>query len=138
MDIKVPTGSWAEMFTRLNGDPYAWVLGYPEDSKGRIPPYGGLMERDLRNYFSRVMGTCAMIARPQSPFTTEWFHEVERRLDYFLPLLKDCPGGVRDEVDVYPVGWTQILADITYPLSLKHHEHIRLDKELTPPDQPYR
>lgn len=96
------------------------------------------MERDLRIHFARVMGTMAMIARPRSPFTAEWFHEVERRLDYFLPLLRDHPGGVRDEIDLYPVGWTQILADIAYPLPLKHHDHIRLEKGFTPPDEAYR
>lgn len=138
MDLKAPAGSWADMFTRLNGDSEAWVLGYPEDSRGRIPPYGGHMERDLRIHFASVMGTMAMIARPRSPFTAEWFHEVERRLDYFLPLLRDHPGGVRDEIDLYPVGWTQILADIAYPLSLKHHDHIRLEKGFTPPDEDYR
>lgn len=137
-DIKSPRGSWDVYFENLNKDPEAWLLGYPEDSKGRIPPYGGALEKDLHRHFASVMGTMAMITRPRSPLTSEWFSEMERRLDYFLPLLERAPGGVRDEVAHYPVGWTQLLADILYPLSLKYSSHIRLHENFTPPDEPYR
>lgn len=136
-DIKA-AGSWKNSFKQLEADPNHWVVGYPEDSRGRIPQLGGNLERDLHAHFRFVSGTGALIARAHSPFTEEWLAEVERRLDYFASILKDHPGGVRNEAPSYPVGWTQLLASIVYPLSLKYRKRITLGPQLRPSSVDYR
>lgn len=79
-----------------------------------------------------------MVARPRTPWTAEWLAETERRLDYFQGMLAMNPGAIRDEVPGYPVGWTQLLADILYPLGLKYYSRIRMDASLTPSIENYR
>ncbi|WP_370643421.1 capsular polysaccharide synthesis protein [Micrococcus sp. ACRRV] len=137
-DIKAPRGSWREAFTELRSRSNAWMVGYPEDSPLRLPALGGNLELDLRRRFRHLVGSGAMIMRPRTPITGEWLAEVERRLDYFLPLLKRTPGGIRDESPDYAVGWTQLLADIMYPLSLKYSDRIIRDARLYPSSEDYR
>lgn len=114
------------------------MIGYPEDSPLRLPPLGGNLEFDLKSRFGLVVGSGAMIMRPNSPLTYEWLMEVERRLDYFAPLLALEQGGVRDERSLYPVGWTQLLADIMYPLCLKYSPRIIRRTEIMPSSIAYR
>lgn len=137
-DIKTTASSWAGAFAALAATSDAWVVGYQEDSPGRLPSYAGQLHGDLRRHFHLVRGTGAMIARPHSPWTTEWLAEVHRRMDYFQDMLQACPGGVRDEAPSYPVGWTQLLADILYPLALKYSDRILVDPALTPSIEYYR
>lgn len=137
-DIKPTNGSWRDLFLELNGTSEKWMIGYPEDSKLRLPRYGGNLDFDLRARFELVCGTGSMITRPKTPITYEWLTEVERRLDYFYASLKISPGGVRDELFRYPIGWTQLLADIMYPLNLKYHDRIIRKSAIMPSSVNYR
>ena len=59
----------------------------------------------------------AMICRPQTALTREWYTAVCRILDAKLPQLKDHPATSPYENDpAYPIGWTEILHDILGPL----------------------
>ncbi|MCK1799886.1 capsular polysaccharide synthesis protein [Micrococcus sp. XM4230A] len=137
-DIKTTAGPWVGAFATLDAEPRAWAVTYQEDSPGRLPSYAGRLHTDLRRRFHLVRGTSAMIARPHTPWTAEWLGEVERRMDYFADLLSAHPGGIRDEAAGYPVGWTQLLADILYPLSLKYSERLLVDPALVPSIEDYR
>ena len=137
-DIKTTAGPWTAAFDALAADQRAWAVGYPEDSPGRLPSYAGELHTDLRRHFDLVRGAGAMIARPGTPWTAEWLNEVHRRMNYFEDMLRRCPGGVRDEAPGYPVGWTQLLADILYPLALKYSDRILVDPALTPSIEDYR
>ncbi|WP_144786273.1 glycosyltransferase family 32 protein [Micrococcus luteus] len=137
-DVKQPTASWGPVFNVLAAREDLWMAGYPEDSTGRVPRLGGSLERDLRLRFSDLVGTGAFVARPATPLTAEWLREVERRLDYFMDLLEVAPGGVRDEAPGYVVGWTQILADVLYPLMLKYRGRIHRTDALLPSFVDYR
>lgn len=130
-DLKSPTAPWAPQLERF-ADPDLHLLGYPEVSTGWVAQLPGPIGRDLRRYYRCVPGGGAFAARAGSPLTAEWLAEVERRLDYYAPLLRRHPGGVRNEVPAYPIGWNRLLAQVLHPLALKHHAHVRLDGALRP------
>lgn len=81
------------------------------------------------------------ICRPYSPITTEWYEEINKRLDKFLPELIKCPATHTREAfhknegcalekpiwegrtafrSMYPISWNILLAQILYPLQLKY------------------
>lgn len=135
-DIKSPSDPWDRAFAAC-AEPGAWFVGYPERSTGWVAQLPRELGRDLRRHYRIVPGGSAFIARPGTTLTAEWLAEVERRLDYALPLLQQHPGGVRNEVDEYPFGWNDLLAKVLHPLALKHHRHVRVDADLTPDIEDY-
>jgi hypothetical protein len=94
----------------------------------------------LRLNYRKLIGNTAYIFSSQSPFTTEWFTELERRLDALLPSLQLHPARhVRDRAGLlvdgvpsqYPVPWTYLLGDIFHPLSYRYRH--KLSRNLPPP-----
>ena len=136
-DVKAPLHHWGHAYRHLEQGDH-WVLGYPERSTQWVAQLPRQLGRDLRRYYARVPGGSAYIARADTTLTREWLAEVERRLDYFAPLLEQNPGGVRNEVSAYPVSWNDLLAKIVHPLALKHHRMVNLRTELLPDLKSYR
>lgn len=136
-DIKTPLHSWAALF-ELFSDEDLWFAGYPERSTQWVAHLPRDLGRDLRHYYRIVPGGCSFIVRPHTHLSHEWLSEVERRLDYFAPLLEQNPGGIRNEVGAYPIGWNDLLAKIVHPLALKHHTHVRMNDRLLPKLENYQ
>lgn len=131
-DLKSPTTDWSDVFTGFSNHPAAWVIGYRERSVEDVVQLTGILGAHLRHHHSEIVGNGAFAVRPGTPFTYEWLREAERRLDYFADQLCEFPGGVRDEVLEYPVGWTDLQGAIFHPLQLKYLEHVVINDDVRP------
>lgn len=132
VDIKEINSDWLPAFEQLDENPTKWALGYGETSSQDVAQIGGRLGHDLKKYHRILLGNCAYIFRSNTPFTSEWLAEQERRLDNFLPHLLTNPGGVRNEVPNYPIAWTEILGDIFHPLCLKYSRRLIIDNRIKP------
>lgn len=137
-DIKAPLAPWAPAFDLLDAHPEAWVLGYPEIGPEGVPSLPGALGRDLHRCYRLLVGQCAFIMRPHTPFTTAWMGELHARLDASLDELRRHPGGVLGDEPGYPLAWAGILAEITHPLMLRHHDRVLQDWRLLPGLRDYR
>lgn len=136
-DIKACKYSWKNSFIVFNKSDKI-LLGYKEINRYAVPVIDGKLGKDLKTYFLSVKGNCAYICRPYTSFTTEWFNELHRRLDLYLPELKKCPGNVMGDNEGYPIRWTGILGDIFHPLCLKYHDKMMDSPAIKPDFSAYR
>lgn len=131
-DVKGATASWRDAFGAFD-DPEAWVVGYPESSSQIADNLHDPLRHDIKRNFARLMGNCAFIARARTPFTSEWYAEVTRRLDYYYRDLMSHPAqdpfGRNSD---YPVTWVGLQGLVFHPLQLKHMDHLRKSDLLTP------
>ena len=137
-DVKAASRSWMAAFRTLNGDPRAWLLGYPEVSYRMVAPVPPPLRRQLQLHHSRLLGNCAYIAKPGTPFTQRWLAEAERRLDGWREDLSSSPGAVYSGPVGYPVPFYGILGEIFHPLCLQFHDHLRQDRQITPQLRDYK
>lgn len=158
LDIKEVTTSWKGHFDSLIASPSAYALGYTEISpQGVANTYSSAKELDrsfyiqvkhrletskLRKSYQRLIGCCAFIFKPETPFTKEWWSELNRRLDLLHDDLQKSPCMLHPKqqpkkiydgiVSTYPVPWTYILGDIFHPLCLKYSNNLMHD--MVPPN----
>lgn len=140
-DIKEPNNAWNLAFDKLERSK-AWVLGYPEigwygaASEGTIDP---LIKMDLQNYWRLLLGNGAYICKSNTGFTSDWFAEINNRLDLYLPQLKEHPA--RDPFGTnkdYPIPWTDLGGNIFHPLCLKYNRKLIKDRAVMPSFENYR
>ncbi|MHA6513100.1 capsular polysaccharide synthesis protein [Tessaracoccus sp. Z1128] len=129
-DVKRPLHAWTEAFARLSSDETAWISGFRELSAGSAVRLPGALGVDVAMHHARLIGTSAMITKSRTAFTGEWLREVERRLDYYGPQLREFPGGERGNVVGYPISWTHLLGGIYQPLQLKYLSAVRQEDSL--------
>lgn len=122
-DIKQPTHSWEEPF-RIVENSDKWIMGYPEKKYRAAARPGGKLQKTLEQNFLSLIGNCAYISRPQTPFTQEWYNELLKRMDTFAPQLEKFPGNTFGDNEGYPIPWTAILGNIFHPLCLKYHDKL--------------
>lgn len=137
-DIKAARTSWEQAFSALNGDPDAWLLGYPEVSYRMVAPAPKRLHRQLLIHHARLVGNGAYIARPRTPLTTAWLAEAERRLDEWSADIARSPGDVFTGPVGYPVPFYGLLGEIFHPLCLRFHEHLMQDARITPQLHDYK
>ena len=119
-DVKRTTGSWLPAFETLKRNASIWVVGYPEAGPGDVVP-------SVRRNWKRVLGNCAYICRPRTPFTTEWYSRMIALMDTKLAALQRHPAQTPRDMagkSRYPIGWTQMLGSIFHPMSLKYSSHM--------------
>jgi hypothetical protein len=138
-DVKAPTSPWRDVFDRVDSDPDAWLVGYPESTSEIASNLHGPLGRDLQRHHARLAGNCAFIVRAQTPLTREWYDELLRRMDYHQRDLAQFPaldpfGTNRG----YPVTWIGLQGLVLLPLQLKHLRHVRVDRRLTPSFEHFR
>ena len=136
-DIKPCSSSWIDAFKILN-ESEKLVLGYSEIGHRTVAQMEGKLGKDLRRYFLSVLGNCAYICRPYTCFTLEWYTELHKRLDTFLPELKKNPGNVWGDNEGYPIPWTKILGEIFHPLCLKYTKQLIGCDDIKPDFKNYR
>jgi hypothetical protein len=155
-DIKPNHHDWTPWFDRLATSSELWAIGYREHTPGSVSNMY-TSARDLRRsaprqacaylhrkwlqaHYKQLIGCCAFICKPGTPFVEEWWREMNRRLDHLLPELErnparmphERPGDLIDGVPSrYPVPSTHILGDIFHPLGLKYSR--RMSRDLPPP-----
>ena len=140
-DIKTAHSSWVNAFDKLERSK-AYAIGYPEIGFIGVA-YDGIdnneLKTDLRNHWRYLIGNCAYICRPKTPFTAEWYSETKKRVVGFTNQLRTHPAtdpfGLNPD---YPVPWVKILGEVFHPLCLKFHQKLLKDNSLMPLFENYR
>ncbi|HSV89390.1 MAG TPA: hypothetical protein VLH61_12175 [Bacteroidales bacterium] len=129
-DIKYFGKSWVPAFEKLEKSPDKWLMGYREIGKRGVAKTGGNIEADLKKHWHILIGNGSFICKPKTPFTSEWYHELHARMDYFLPGLKKAPGDAFGTNAGYPIKWAYIMGYIFHPLCLKYHKRLLFSRRL--------
>lgn len=123
-DIKRQRGSWvraAELF--YNSDKY--ISGYRE-----IGP-GGVACPEVVHAWNYLVGNCAYICKPNTPFTKAWFDRMNALLDEKLEALRKNPASyAQDHSETgssYPIGWNEMLGRIFHKVSYEFLDRIAFD-----------
>jgi len=138
-DIKLTSESWEKYFTMLENEPNLWAIGYKEIGEYGVAPAinNEALTAKMKENYTKLIGNCAYIFKPNTPFTKEWVAEVNTQLDKHLSELKVHPASnPRDKKgengSLYPLHWTEILGSIFHPLAYKYSDHI---STVLPPPQ---
>lgn len=146
-DIKPHTQTWRPLFKALNQTPSAIALGYPENKSKDIafvkhftPPLSNKkkLNRHMEKHYQEIIGNCAYIFKPQTPFTELWLSECERRLSLSFNNLKKNPGNLYGDNPGYPLPWNSILGQIFHPLCLAFKDSIITTDAIRPICTNYR
>lgn len=130
-DIKLINHPWKNAFLKLNSQDDKWIIGYPEVAPSAIPFSEGVLSKDLKRAYYRMIGNGAFIAKPNSKITEEWLDQIHSVLDTKFELLKQNPGDSRGKNIGYPLEWSEILGQIFQPLLLKYNDKVLIDDSLT-------
>lgn len=128
-DIKRIQQPWSAAFNRLEAST-KWFLGYTEIRFDMVPRLPGKIGRDLIRASGQMLGHGSYIARPRTPITGEWMHEMHRLLDRVQEDLARNPGDERGKNPGYPIRWTGILADILSPVIFKYQDWVMHDNSI--------
>lgn len=137
-DIKVPLHPWRETFDEMATDPDAWVTGYSTTHASWIGKLRGRLGRDILVRYRLMFGKGGFLMRSHTPLTAEWLTQVESVLDQRLYELRASPATDVYGGPGYPMSWHDVLARVLDPLTLKHHEHVRVDERLLLDFEDYR
>ena len=145
-DVKHTTKNWLPFFNTLS-DSDALALGYEEIGPHGVAPVGGILEVEMKQNFSKLIGFCSMIFRPRTILTSDWYHSILRSMDFHFEGLSNNPARHPQDhfgaaftdgsVSKYPLKWTEIGGDIFHPLVYQHHQKI-LKLDIAPSFQNYR
>jgi len=116
-DIKVPSGNWLPAFEDLIDNPSMLLNGYHEVSPESV---GG--DKTVQSYWNVLVGNCAYIVRPKTPFTELWYTTMLIFLDSKLVVLRLNPSTdpqccSEHATNKYPIGWNEMLGRIFHKLS---------------------
>jgi hypothetical protein len=138
-DIKTLPEAIDTLYDELSDNDEKWILGYPEINIKSVVDLGNnRLGWDLKKQYRHLLGNCAYICKSHSPFTTEWYSELHRRLDSHYDQLQTHPGNTLGDNAGYPLGWTSILGEIFHPLCLKYSEKTIQSKQIRPLLRNYR
>lgn len=114
----------------MEADPEAWVTSYSAAHANWIGKVRGRLGRDILVHYRLMFGKSGFMMRSHTPLTTQWMVEMHRRLELAPEKIAAHPGGVFGEDADYPLSWTDLLGRVLDPLTLKHHQHVRLDDRM--------
>lgn len=145
-DVKHTIKNWNPFFNAL-ATSNAFGAGYTEVGPQGVARVGGQLEEDMKANFNKIVGVCAIIFRPQTEFTTEWFARLNKLLDDRYETLKKNPAKHPQDrfgaqftdgsTSEYPFAWTEVGGDIFHPLAYQYHEQI-IQLDMAPSFQGYR
>jgi hypothetical protein len=134
-DIKETTESWEPSFKLLENSPDKWAIGYKEIA-------GGIACNtncdEVTKNWEKNIGNCGYIFKKLTPLTTEWFNQMNAKLDEKYEALKANPAQVPDDgpgkeitlpdgqkiISKYPMGWSEMLGGIFHPTCYKYHDRL--------------
>jgi len=132
-DIKNTSIDWNPFFAQLF-DTDAYGLGYTEIGPHGIAQVGGQLEIEMKINFHKIVGVCAMIFKPMTLFTTEWFNSLNVLLDnkydsvvnYPAKHPQDRNGALFEDgtISNYPFAWTEVGGNLFHPIAFKYHNKI--------------
>lgn len=123
-DIKRQTGSWKEAGERfVESD--AYITGYREGGPGAIAC------NDLCDQWQIMIGNCAYICKPQTPFTTTWFNRMNALLDQKMEALRQNPATFAQDCAErgggYPIEWNEMLGRIFHRVCYEFRDKLAYD-----------
>lgn len=123
-DIKPNFKNWEKAFDVLNNEEFSWVVGTTESNGISMGRGQGIIDKDLQYYYKHCVGTCSFICKSNTSFTTEWYLELLKRMDFFESELEKYPGDIKGRNKGYPIILHGVLSQIWAPLCLKYNERI--------------
>ncbi len=134
-DIKFINDSWIPAWDKLL-DSDCLAMGYRE-----IGPRGVAILRSpeyikLLWNWKLLIGNCAYIFKPRTPFTAEWLDLSNKFLDIKIYQLSINPARAPEDFkgrmvgansSLYPIRWSELLGNIFHPLCLKYSKMILQD-----------
>lgn len=115
-DIKQTTGNWVSSFQKINNSD-KWIIGYKEIR-------GGVAYPPLSNNWNELLGNCAYICKPNTPFVVEWYNEMIKLMDEKYVDLQKFPAKFpQDSKEVnngYPIEWNEMLGRIFHRVLYKY------------------
>ena len=137
IDIKPPGAGWNKAFDKLETtDSYYAVSqhigkhGYfsmPDGWQHVVPSVRAAYKKYKINYL-KIMDQRALICKPKTPFTAEWYNSLQTKMDTYLAVLKENPAWhARDRRGGgfgYPIEWAELLSDIFFPACCNHSHHL--------------
>jgi len=131
-DIKPNYNNWEKAFQKLIEDNEKYTLGYTELTGKGMGRGQGKIDKDLQYYFKNCIGTGGFICKSNTRFTSEWYNELNKRMDYYSEDLKRFPGDIKGRNPGYPIKLLSILSQIWAPLCLKYKDRIIHDQSVLP------
>ena len=134
-DIKHINNSWLPAWNSLF-ESEKWAIGYREIGLRGVAIVPSLNYFKLLFNWKSLIGNCAYIFKPRTPFTTEWLQKSNDFLDNKLSDLILNPASVPEdykgklisgEKSLYPLRWSELLGNIFHPLCLKYSDMILHD-----------
>lgn len=127
-DIKAHRNDWSPAFDRLAASD-AYVLGYRNPVRWMTPNFADpALQRLMVRTSDQRIGQADFICRPGTPYTREWWRRLNEILDERSEALALDPGSLNRSEDPYAIGFTEILAQIIDPLSVKYHHRLLYDE----------
>jgi hypothetical protein len=111
-DIKIQGGSWSNAFDTMKNNEF-YCTGYSESKPEDIA------HPDIAEYYKNVIGNCAYIFKPNTPFTQKWYDQTNKYLDEVFDKLQE--GGE------YPIPWARMLGYIFHPICYEFKDQISQD-----------
>jgi len=138
IDIKPPGAGWNKAFDKLETtDSYYAVSQHigPSDIGDNLRCEAD--PRDIHRIAAykkykinwlNIMTQAALICKPKTPFTAEWYNSLQTKMDTYLAALKENPARhARDGWGGgfgYPIRWVELLSDIFFPACCNHSQHL--------------
>lgn len=145
-DIKYTQKKWIDFFELLARSP-AFGIGYTEIGPHGVARVGGALELEMMENYQEIIGVCAIIFRPRTDFTTEWFRRLNVLIDGKRDLLIQHParhpqdrlGALFQDgsISEYPFRWTEVGGDVFHPLVYENRRFI-LHADMAPSFENYR
>ncbi|PUA81530.1 hypothetical protein [Nocardioides currus] len=137
VDIKQPLGSWLPSYEQMAADPDIWVTSYSSSHANWIGKLRGRLGRDILLHYREMFGKSGFMMRSHTPLTAAWMAQMHHILDEKAAQIAAQPGGVYG-AEGYPLSWTDLLARVLDPLTLKYLAHVRCDDRMLLHFEDYR
>lgn len=145
-DVKPTARAWAPFFDAVDASRCVGA-GYTEIGPHGVAPIDGTLGDTMRARYRELIGCCAMIFRPRSPFTARWYAGMMGVMDRHAAALRRHPArypfdrrGVRDAAGTpsrYPLRWTELLGDVFHPLVWAYRRRL-LHLDMAPSFEDYK
>jgi len=128
-DIKHTTKSWRPSYNLLNKKDI-WGIGYKELGPSGVATIHNnpKLNQILHKEWSKLIGNCCYIFKPNTPFTNEWYEKMMSLMNKVGDDLKKYPAKHpqqakdRDTGYQYPLRWASF-NEITHIIFYKYHKY---------------
>jgi hypothetical protein len=155
-DVKFTTIDWERAFDKMEQNNNIWMMGVKTHYGHTYTGVELWDESTKQNILDNINSLFCMgyfICRPKTPIVSEWYEELNKRLDLYLPELKNNPAKyTRECFDInfgvafdrptwegpnksihtkYPLSWNILLSQVLYPLEVKYINNIDISTMIT-------